>query len=371
MLRWRTTLQFCYNVVSFLVIIYILLFHYSSMENLRLDQKYQEKMARYAASVDRRVSQVERTILQARESINTLKSSVSDKHLPIQQAISSSSSLHTPYIYVITPTYMRWTQKAELVRIAHSLAASAIPIQWIIVEDTQDKLPAQILLNFQERFSNWLPNLKITVLTAATDPKFKLQSDDPNWLFPRGAAQRNAGIDWVVGHTTNKSALVYFADDDNTYDHQLFPELCQTSGPVGLLPVGIVGGLKWEGPLCRRGEVLLFHTAWKPERPFPLDMAGFVVKVSLLLENPNARFSYYTRRGYLETDFLLKVLKLDNYAEKGLTLAQVGKLARERTVALADDCSKILVWHTRTEKPKAKDELRRIKEGRPSPDMEV
>merc|ERR1712071_590883 len=143
---------------------------------------------------------------------------------------------------------------------------------------------------------------------------------------------------------------------------------CQTNGPVGLLPVGIVGGLKWEGPLCRRGEVLLFHTAWKPERPFPLDMAGFVIKVSLLLDNPNARFSYYTRRGYLETDFLLKVLKLDNYAEKGLTLTQVGKLARERTVALADDCSKILVWHTRTEKPKAKDELRRIKEGRPSPD---
>ena len=91
--------------------------------------------------------------------------------------------------------------------------------------------------------------MTVSLLTAATDPKFKLQPDDPNWLFPRGAAQRNKGLDFVSGlgvynsfiesnssrivdfgkHLTttpvNNSAVVYFADDDNTYDHELFTEL--------------------------------------------------------------------------------------------------------------------------------------------------
>ena len=97
---------------------------------------------------------------------------------------------------------------------------------------------------------NWAKTLTVSLLTAATDSKFKLQPDDPNWLFPRGAAQRNKGLDFVSGlgvynsfvensdsgrivdfgkHLTttpvNNSAVVYFADGDNTYDHELFAEL--------------------------------------------------------------------------------------------------------------------------------------------------
>ena len=39
-------------------------------------------------------------------------------------------------------------------------------------------------------------------------------------------------------------------------------------------PVGICGGLKFEGPTCRDGRVTGWYTAWGFERPFQIDMAG-------------------------------------------------------------------------------------------------
>ena len=41
---------------------------------------------------------------------------------------------------------------------------------------------------------------------------------------PKGVSNRNAGIQWVKEHAT--SGVVYFADDDNTYDIRLFDEVC-------------------------------------------------------------------------------------------------------------------------------------------------
>ena len=41
---------------------------------------------------------------------------------------------------------------------------------------------------------------------------------------PRGVANRNAGITWIRKHA-KKGGVVYFADDDNTYDLRLFAEV--------------------------------------------------------------------------------------------------------------------------------------------------
>ena len=43
---------------------------------------------------------------------------------------------------------------------------------------------------------------------------------------------------------------------------------------VSVWPVGICGGLKFEGPTCRDGRVTGWYTAWGYERPFQIDMAG-------------------------------------------------------------------------------------------------
>lgn len=47
-----------------------------------------------------------------------------------------------------------------------------------------------------------------------------------------------------------------------------------------------------------------FHTAWEPNRPFPVDMAGFAVALPLLLAKPNAQFDATAPRGHLESSLL-------------------------------------------------------------------
>ena len=70
-------------------------------------------------------------------------------------------------------------------------------------------------------------------------------------------------------------------DDDNTYNVQIFKEMRKIpKGKVGVWPVGIVGKLRYEGPVCKDGQVTKWFTAWKADRPFPLDMAGFSFHLS-------------------------------------------------------------------------------------------
>lgn len=49
----------------------------------------------------------------------------------------------------------------------------------------------------------------------------------PKWSKPRGVNQRNKGIDWLRGNPDklHHEGVVYFADDDNTYDIKLFEEV--------------------------------------------------------------------------------------------------------------------------------------------------
>lgn len=43
----------------------------------------------------------------------------------------------------------------------------------------------------------------------------------------RGSAQRNKGIEWIRNHPVpkNEKAIVFFADDDNTYDPRIFKDV--------------------------------------------------------------------------------------------------------------------------------------------------
>ena len=43
---------------------------------------------------------------------------------------------------------------------------------------------------------------------------------------------------------------------------------------VSIWPVGLAGGLKAEGPICKNGRVISWHAGWSPNRKFPVDMAG-------------------------------------------------------------------------------------------------
>ncbi|XP_026579905.1 galactosylgalactosylxylosylprotein 3-beta-glucuronosyltransferase 3-like [Pseudonaja textilis] len=243
----------------------------------------------------------------------------------------------TPVIYVVTPTYARLVQKAELVRLSQTLM-HVKNLHWIVVEDSPSKtqLVSELLLQSK---------LPFTHLHAETPKEHKRKETDPNWLKPRGVEQRNLALQWLREHRKLPDAgVVYFADDDNTYSLRLFDEIRSTQR-VSVWPVGLVGGLRFERPLVENGRVVGFYTAWKPNRPFPIDMAGFAVALSLLLANPEARFDLLAERGYLESSLLQSLVSMEELEPK------------------ADNCTKVLVWHTRTEKPKMKQEELLQKQG--------
>ena len=145
--------------------------------------------------------------------------------------------------------------------------------------------------------------------------------------------------------------VVYFADDDNTYDLRLFGEMRSITS-VGVWPVALVGGLMLEQPLVdeHTGRVVEFAVGWKPQRPFPIDMAAFAVHTSLLQQHTGAEFHNDVPRGYVESSLLqaLNVSRGDLQLRGGI---------------------EALVWHTRTEAPKLDMEHAwRDTHGRPSHD---
>lgn len=185
-----------------------------------------------------------------------------------------------------------------------------------------------------------------TTILAQPTPKIHKQ-DVPNYQQPRGVSQRNVALDWIRANAflRDNQGIVFFMDDDNTYSEELFQEMSQIEpGRVGVWPVGLVGGLMVEKPVLNAQNIVIgFNAQWRPERPFPVDMAGFGISVDLLLAQPNAKFSYDVERGYQETEILRQITTLN------------------RLQPMAKNCTEILVWHTRTELPKLSGEKRKVK----------
>ena len=81
--------------------------------------------------------------------------------------------------------------------------------------------------------------------------------------LPRGVTGRRAAIKWLLKRTSSKTrGILYFADDDNTYDLRLFNELLKIDSHhgVGMFPVGmaLISYLPikpvWEEEMCGWGE---------------------------------------------------------------------------------------------------------------------
>lgn len=86
---------------------------------------------------------------------------------------------------------------------------------------------------------------------------------------------------------------------------------------------------------------MIILSQYRPERPFPIDMAGFAISTDLLLNHPEAKFSYDVERGHQESEILRHLV------------------VRHDLQPLAQLCREVYVWHTRTEKPNLKQEFKR------------
>ena len=124
-----------------------------------------------------------------------------------------------PFIYGITPTYKRLTQKADLTRLCQTVLH--VPnFHWIIVEDSKWKT------SLVERFLTRC-GVRSTHLAVKTRASLVRGENEPRWLKARGVEQRNAGLSWLRHNINPKDTkgVVYFMDDDNTYDPEIFEQV--------------------------------------------------------------------------------------------------------------------------------------------------
>ncbi|KAF6080574.1 beta-1,3-glucuronyltransferase 1 [Phyllostomus discolor] len=125
-----------------------------------------------------------------------------------------------PTIHVVTPTYSRPVQKAELTRLANTLLH--VPnLHWLVVEDAprRTQLTARLLRD---------TGLNYTHLHVETPRNYKLRGDARDPRIPRGTMQRNLALRWLretFPRNSSQPGVVYFADDDNTYSLELFEEV--------------------------------------------------------------------------------------------------------------------------------------------------
>ncbi|XP_049825320.1 galactosylgalactosylxylosylprotein 3-beta-glucuronosyltransferase 2 isoform X2 [Aethina tumida] len=217
--------------------------------------------------------------------------------LALENLEKKAKKISLPTIYAITPTYWRHVQKAELTRLSQTLRL--VPnLHWIVIEDSETKTDLE-----------------------------------KRWKKHRGIEQRNAGLEWLRNTlTTNDKGIVYFMDDDNTYNVKVFEEMSKIN-KVGVWPVGLVGGLNAEAPVVENGKVVAYKSGWKVDRPFAIDMAGFAINLNLILTKTEAKFRYDVEKGLQESVFLSYFTTKDELEP------------------LADNCTKVYVWHTRTETP--------------------
>ena len=143
---------------------------------------------------------------------------------------------------------------------------------------------------------------------------------------------RNLAMRWVLDHG-EEGSVVYFADDDNTYDLRLFSELRLTK-TLSLFPVGLVTKTGLSSPIVRDGKIVGFYDGWISNRKFPVDMAGFAVNLATLQQASSRR------KGRMAMPFT------PGYEEDGFLRQLDVKPADAQP--LANNCTIVMVWHTKT-----------------------
>jgi len=158
-----------------------------------------------------------------------------------------------PPLYIITPTYRRPEQLAELTRLGYTLK-HVVNLLWLVIEDanatnplvghTLDRIgvpyeymvgeyrfprppnamscPGHIQVIFTSHYIT--PTSVSTSDSVAPMPEKYKQTKRAK---PRGVSNRNRGLEYLRQHATE--GVLYFADDDNTYDISIFEQVGRSS----------------------------------------------------------------------------------------------------------------------------------------------
>ncbi|CAN8177859.1 unnamed protein product [Coccothraustes coccothraustes] len=250
-----------------------------------------------------------------------------------------------PPIYVVTPTYARPVQKAELVRLSQTLLH--VPaLHWVVVEDAA--APSALV------GGSWRPRGLLHAPERRDPPDLRGGPGAPSWLFPRGAEQRNRALRWLRD-TRGRDEPAWCTSPTMTT-----PTACGSSRRCAAPAVSRSGpwvwwgGCAWSGRWSRGAAWWASTRAGGPSGRSRWTWPASPWRCGCCSPTPRARFDPRAERGFLESSFL------------------GGLVTPGQLEPRADNCTQVLVWHTRTEKPKLRQEEQLQRQGRGSdPDIEV
>ncbi|XP_050026876.1 galactosylgalactosylxylosylprotein 3-beta-glucuronosyltransferase S-like [Dermacentor andersoni] len=232
----------------------------------------------------------------------------------VLEAVGARIFARGPTVYVVTPTYRRANQAPVLVRLSQTLMLAKVRIFWVVVEEGER--PSTLVRNILRR-----SGLAGVHLASRTPSKFRRIT---HGMF---VARRMRAIEWLRDNAVLPSVL-YFAKEDNSYDHRLFAQIAQVQR-VGVFPVALTGAYNISSPLVSPdGRVVGFHEPSEPGRRFAMDLAGFAVNMRLVLSSASPNISFDLDQ--VATVFLESL---------GVTVDDLEPLARK--------CTEVLVWRTK------------------------
>ncbi|TMS35687.1 hypothetical protein L596_003033 [Steinernema carpocapsae] len=220
-------------------------------------------------------------------------------------------------IVVITPTHKRPERLADMTRLSQTLSHIK-DLHWIVVEDAENTVSAVERILFRS-------GLTYAYFSATTAPGFP----------KRGWTHRNVALKYVrkTYRDPKQAGVVYFADDDNSYDIRLFNNYIRNVKTVGLWAVGLAGSAAVEAPHVENGTITSWDVVYAPKRKFATDMAGFAVNLDLIRSHPTAGFNQQCIKSVPESCFLSQF-----------------NISKEKCEPFGydDDPKEIMVWHTKT-----------------------
>ncbi|MFH4980011.1 hypothetical protein AB6A40_006720 [Gnathostoma spinigerum] len=224
--------------------------------------------------------------------------------------------LNVPTIIVVTPTHYRLERIADMTRLSQTLM-HVRNIHWIVIED-----------------ANRTVDLVERILQRSRIPYVYFYSNSEPGMPKRGWTHRNMGLKYIRKNYANFGypGVVYFADDDNTYDQRLFDKYIRNVKTIGIWAVGLVGNALIEAPHVVNETIVSWDVVYNPNRKFATDMAGFAINLDLILRT-NASFHKECKKLTAESCFL------DQFK---IPKSQV------QPFGYNDVPKEVLVWHTKT-----------------------
>lgn len=268
-------------------------------------------------------------------------------------------------LYIITPTKQSTVRLADLTRLSQTVAH--VPnVYWIVVESgSEADLSVWELLHRKERTLG----VHYAYIACERDPQentrgFSERDGALQWLLDKvwpepmddGIGKNyhlkhEEGADLPRCETTCKLlkqsskphikkgefGMVYFADDDNSYDSDLLNEIRLYGRYISMFPVGgMEAGFATPVVLLTNSSLLGLYSGWQGQRVWPTDTAEFAVDLQYMYDLNNNRSAWY-----------VPCHSPRNYGEEGMLL-RFGWPEDNKFTILSNNAQLIRVWHVKT-----------------------